>query len=206
MSLKTFVKIGKIENLSDARYCAGMMVDILGFNLEEGTEGFVSAEKFKEITDWVAGVKFCGEFANAQVAEVKLATTNYPIDYIEIQNPDQLEELSELSQSLIYKIVIRDQSDLDKLTSQIAFAQDLVEYISIQCTNESLYEAIEQTLTNATTSSQLIRDYDLSEENADKIAEQGVFSGIELEGSPEDRPGFKDYGKVMDILEVLEVD
>ena len=29
MPLKTFVKVGNITNLSDARYCAGMGVDML---------------------------------------------------------------------------------------------------------------------------------------------------------------------------------
>lgn len=35
MALKTFVKISGVNNLSDARYCAGMGVNQLGFNIED---------------------------------------------------------------------------------------------------------------------------------------------------------------------------
>ncbi|WP_421895066.1 phosphoribosylanthranilate isomerase [Marinoscillum sp.] len=206
MSLKTFVKIGKIENLSDARYCAGMMVDILGFNLEEGTEGYLSPERFKEITDWVAGVSFCGEFAHAQAAEVKLAATQYPVEYIETQNIDQLEELTDLDQKLIFKLIIADTEDLTKLESSINYASEFAKFISIHLTSDSLKSEVEAILSKMDARPKLLRGYTLTHENAFEVASDTMYFGIELEGSPEDRPGFKDYGNVMDILEVLEED
>ena len=42
--LKTLVKVSGIENLSDARYCAGMGVEFLGFPLAQ-----IPFEKFQEI-------------------------------------------------------------------------------------------------------------------------------------------------------------
>lgn len=206
MALKTFVKISKIDNLSDARYCAGMMVDILGFNLEEGTDGFVSMEKFKEITDWVAGVKFCGEFASALPAEIKLAASNYGIDYIEVQNINHLEELSNLDQGLILKLIIHHAADIKALKSKINYATDFVDYIVLYSLDPSLTNAIYLELLQIATTTPVLRGYDLSEASAPGVADEPVFHGIELEGSPEDRPGFKDYGTVMDILEVLEED
>ncbi|MFT7424854.1 MAG: phosphoribosylanthranilate isomerase, partial [Algoriphagus sp.] len=38
MALRTFVKINGITNLTDARYCSGMYVDLLGFTFEEGAD------------------------------------------------------------------------------------------------------------------------------------------------------------------------
>lgn len=205
MSLKTFVKIGKIDNLSDARYCAGMMADILGFNLEEGTEGYISPEKFKEITDWVAGVKFCGEFARAQAAEIKLATSTYTLDFIEVQDIELLEELSELKISLILKIVLNGPADLSKLDS-LAYASEFVSYIVIQAPDASLSESIHQALTSQKPTTPILCAYGLTKSSVVQTAQEDLFFGIELEGSPEDRPGFKDYGAVMDILEELEED
>ena len=60
MALKTFVKISSVNNLSDARYCAGMGVDIIGFDLHEGSDHYVSPSKFKEIERWISGVKLAG--------------------------------------------------------------------------------------------------------------------------------------------------
>ena len=36
MALNTLTAVTEINNLSDARYCAGMGVDIIGFNLAAG--------------------------------------------------------------------------------------------------------------------------------------------------------------------------
>lgn len=206
MSLKTFVKIGSISSLSDARYCAGMMVDILGFNLEQGTNGYVSPETFQEITEWVAGVSFAGEFASAQTAEIKLAASNYKLDYLEIQNIDQIEELSELPQKLIFRLIISGKNDLDSLKTKVSYASELVDLIIVACLEPSLSEDLYQILNEVSKDTKLIRSYGLSEASADAVASDDVFYGIELEGSPEEKPGFKDYGAVMDILEVLEED
>ena len=204
MSLKTFVKIGKINNLSDARYCAGMMVDILGFNLEEGTDGYVDPATFKEISDWLAGVDFCGEFSNAQPAEIKLATTNYNIQYVEVQDVSILEELSELDVKLILKHTITDDADLPKLAAQLELASEFVEHVILYSTKPELSNEIQTIINNLQTDLSILRGYDLSVANAPTVADEKTFAGIELEGSPEDRPGYKDYGVVMDILEVLE--
>ena len=59
MSLKTFVKVGNITNLTDARYCAGMGVNQLGFNVEDPN---FTVEKFKEITGWLEGIEYVAEF------------------------------------------------------------------------------------------------------------------------------------------------
>lgn len=206
MALKTFVKISKIDNLSDARYCAGMMVDILGFNLEEGSEGFVTAEKFKEITDWVAGVHLCGEFAQAQAAEIKLAVLNYAIQYVEVQNIDVLEELSACGKELILKVIVKSTEDVQSLPAKISFASDFVKYVIISCSDDALTAAISEELDKLRPEIPLLCGYAIHEDSAQTVAENALFSGIELEGSPEDRPGFKDYGAVMDILEVLEED
>ena len=44
MSLKYFVHVSSISNLSDARYCSGMMVNSLGFNLDENSKNKLEIE------------------------------------------------------------------------------------------------------------------------------------------------------------------
>lgn len=203
MSLKTFVKIGKVENLSDARYCAGMMVDILGFNIQEGTEGYIDPKKFEEITNWVAGVQLCGEFHEASSADIKLNAVKYQLDFLEIQNLNILEELSELNVKLIYKLCINEPAEIENLSKNIEVAKDLAEYIIIKCENSSLSHAIMKKLESINEKHNLIIGFNLTSDNISELASSD-YLGIELEGTPEDRPGFKDYDTVMDILELLE--
>jgi len=58
MTRKPIVYVNKIDNLSDARYCAGMGVDYLGISIEPESIDYVSPEKFKEIERWVSGPKW----------------------------------------------------------------------------------------------------------------------------------------------------
>ncbi len=203
MALKTFVKIGKIENLSDARYCAGMMVDVLGFNLEEGSEGYVDNDKFKEITSWLAGVKFCGEFQNAHSAEIKLAIANNALDYVEVQSIDQLVEFSESVVGLIYKIKVENEEELAELPTKLAVAKDLADYMIISSKNENLdiNNVLKQTITDEMP---VIVGYCHFPSDVKNLISQPYCGGFELEGSAEERPGFKDYDNVMDILELLD--
>jgi phosphoribosylanthranilate isomerase len=51
MPLKTFVKVGCITNLSDARYCAGMGVDMLGFRAVEVRKTTSNLRNFRKFED-----------------------------------------------------------------------------------------------------------------------------------------------------------
>ena len=66
MSLKYFVHVSSINNLSDARYCSGMMVNSLGFDLDNYSKSKLPVENINEICKWVNGVDFVGEFNNSE--------------------------------------------------------------------------------------------------------------------------------------------
>ena len=67
MSLKCFVKVGSINNLSDARYCSGMNVDHVGFLMEENNINSIDITNLREISNWISGVKIVGEFNNSSI-------------------------------------------------------------------------------------------------------------------------------------------
>lgn len=204
MSLKTFVKVSRVSNLSDARYCAGMMVDMLGFNLDETDPDFVSPTDYREITEWVAGVDFVGEFESSDVETIKLKAVDYNLNFIEVTDLEKLEELSELGKSLLFKLIVSQESDIDNLANMISVAEDFCEKIIIDCSDTSLFETLEKAANTIKSEKPLIKAYNVNEESVSGLAAK--WSGIQLKGSHEDQPGFKDYGIVMDILEVLEED
>ena len=75
MALTTIVKVGNITNLSDARYCAGMGVDMLGFCFEKKSEQYIDPESYKEIIGWISGPQLVGEFDTndeTKILELKL--------------------------------------------------------------------------------------------------------------------------------------
>ncbi|NVO29620.1 beta/alpha barrel domain-containing protein [Hymenobacter lapidiphilus] len=62
MPLLLPVLVRGINNLSDARYCAGMGADGLIFTLDPALPGAVDVATVKELAGWVAGVEIIGEF------------------------------------------------------------------------------------------------------------------------------------------------
>lgn len=201
MNLKTFVKIGNITNLSDARYCAGMGVNILGFPLDPSSKDAISHDTFKEITEWVSGVDLAGEFGHASLEEIKYCVVSCDLQVIQTQDIDLVEAIAALGKSVIFKMVIETEEDVAKIKTKLSYLDELVKYVLISCDNSSLYESIDDFIRYYNGNVHMLKGYGIDETDFDEMAK---FPGIELQGSPEERPGFKDYGRVMDILEELE--
>jgi phosphoribosylanthranilate isomerase len=70
MSLALPVLVRGINNLSDARYCAGMGAQGLVFTLDPTLPGAVDAATARELSGWVAGVDLIGEFGHVAGAEI----------------------------------------------------------------------------------------------------------------------------------------
>lgn len=70
MSLVLPVLVRGINNLSDARYCAGMGAQGLIFTLDTALPGAVAAATARELAGWVAGVDLIGEFGHVAGPEI----------------------------------------------------------------------------------------------------------------------------------------
>lgn len=201
MALKTFVKISNINNLSDARYCAGMMVDVLGFNIDPESDSHVSEDDFNEITEWVAGVEFAGEFYGATIDQIKEALKKYPVDYVEIEDLDLVEKVGLLGKPLIFRLSINSAEDLAQMKSTLSYLDELAKMVIVRSDNDQIFDQIDAQIGYYNGNLRLMKGYGISEDSS-----LGNFPGLALEATEEDRPGFKDYGQIMDVLELIEED
>ena len=87
MSLKTIVKISNVTNLSDARYCAGMGVDMLGFSMDADSPNYIDPKKFGEIRGWVAGVQIVGETTATDPDVIEQLLDTYQPDCCRLMKP-----------------------------------------------------------------------------------------------------------------------
>lgn len=191
MALKTLVKVGSITNLSDARYCAGMGVDFLGFRVIEGQTGAVPVRTFQEIRGWITGPQIVAEIYGL-TSEVQLSRI------IEETQPDYL-EMSMAEYKLIGHLIN---------LPYILQVED-AEHIPLDFSSRPAY-----ILTGANidaTTSQFIPDFELlvevtSVNELDVAVSRTGVSGIALYGGAEIKPGLKNYEELSGILEALEVD
>ena len=195
--LKTIVKVTGIQNLSDARYCAGMGVEMLGFPFPE-----LPVEKFKEIKSWLAGVSIVGEFSTKNVSEIKTWIESYQPDKIQVSNGIDLVALQALGLPIIQKI------DLSTANLPAAFAANAaaVEAFVLECSDMSDYEGLMSSIEIWSAQYPIILSLDLPEQELLDWVEESSIKGIELKSGAEDRPGYRDFSDLMSILEQLEID
>lgn len=207
MALKTFVKISSVNNLSDARYCAGMYVNLLGFSLEDTSENFVSPEKYKEITDWLSGLEYVAEFNFSHPESMLAQLQRYPgIQYIELTEEIHLGMLANTDYGLILRKQVNQLDELEELISKSpTYKQNEVTLLLV---SDSL-QLDENTLSKIKSLAkgcQVLLGFGLEASSVEKIVEFTGVKGIALQGGVEIKPGLKDFDELADILEVLEVE
>jgi phosphoribosylanthranilate isomerase len=180
MPLKTLVKVGSITNLSDARYCAGMGVDLLGFRVVETDGNYVSPALFQQLRGWITGPKIVAEaYGISNLTNLGAILENYAPDYIEC-TPSELPLIR--SQSNI-PVILRVSDSFALTDSNIAY------YLTGVNPSINLKPLIIQIT---------------SKEEFAMLSQVGNYEGVALEGSPEVRPGFKNYEHLSEVLELLE--
>lgn len=193
MALRTFVKVSGINNLSDARYCAGMEVNELGFNIEPNHENFIDPQKFKEMTDWLSGVEFVGEITSADtnIAEV---VSEYELDALLINHINQIDEALKTGLKVSY-----NAPTLEEAKSAWETANQKLDYIIMSNQNHDVEEL------KSLMCPVVITD-GFNAENISECLNNISPKGISLKGGDEIRPGYKDFDELADILELLEID
>jgi len=190
MSLVTKVKAANITNLSDARYCAGMGVDWIGFPVAE-----ITPTQFTEITGWLSGPQWVVELGTQPWPDLSA----YPTQVWQCEFADFNHAL-ELSGKVMVQLAVNDwpkaEAELRAHAHRIE-AVILVEF-SDKANAINIIEEIRKRFT-------VLIDLSATSFALKNILEwPGV--GIQLHGSSEERPGLKDYTQLADVLEQLEAE
>ena len=195
--LKTTVKVSNLNNLSDARYCAGMGVEMLGFSMDE-----LDFDKFKEMRGWLAGVQIVGETDAKDIATIISLVEKYQPDFLQISNWEDVLEIQRIDKPIILKVDFATAN----LPALFQTTKGFVEYFVLENSDE--FGVVDDT-----TLSQLdawsfqypiLLGFGIQESNANKLLEQTQLTGFALKGGNEIRPGFGDSEELMNILEILE--
>ncbi len=206
MALRTFVKTGSITNLSDARYCAGMGVEILGFCLDATSADFVSPQQFQSIAGWIAGVQFAGEVLDADQVDLKALLPHYSVQWLQIENASDWEELARLEIPLICKVPWQAESTAHWFNERYSAVAPFVSLFLLESDLTELTESMRYEIGNVAKQYEILLGFGLESYSILSLLEQMPLKGVALRGSHEIRPGYKEFGELADILETLEAE
>ncbi len=180
MQLKTNVWVNKITSLSEARYCAGMGVQFLGFQ-----PSVVDAKAFQDITGWVLGPSFFLDISEEETVPAHL--DEYACDYLLIRE-DQVNQLPSVNSTKLLIKKTLSASGSNDLHARASFI------VAENWTEDSLQKEPAHTIVMVSETNQV-----------SAIISMGI-AGILLQGSTESKPGLMEYDHLSAILEMLEVE
>lgn len=204
MSLKTLVKISGVTNLSDARYCAGMGVDMLGFSMDADSPDYVESTKFSEIRGWLAGVQIVGETTATDPEIIDQLLETYQPDVLQIDEPALLPYLSTFDKRLILRVNLL-YTTLDQLDTLFQTGVTGADFILLE-SHSSIHmdDDFKTLLQRLATKHPILLGTGISAQNVHELLNTLSVRGIALNGSHEDQPGNKEFGDLMDVLEAIE--
>ena len=207
MALKTFVKISEVTNLSNARYCAGMGVQVLGFVREENHSSYVDPTIYTAITEWLAGVAFAAEFDHYSPQQIEATLALYPnVQYVQITNPQHVAPLQRLQKPLILCLEADKHADIVSMADLMRDYHAGVTYFLVENTASHPHRELQEDLLHLAKQYPILLGFGVYPDNAQSIAEESALAGIALRGGEEIKPGYRNFDALADILEAIEED
>lgn len=188
--LKTKVKAGNITNLSDARYCAGMGVDWLGFPIDA-----IDPKKFTEITSWVSGPQFVLELGAGAIPE---SVNQYPVNILQIALAQLEISKSLTNRSFIITLPLADwhENKFELVNNKDRILGLLITISHSQSTDPASLKEIAEHF-------EVLINLDACPYSLNEILDFTI-AGVNVSGNQELKPGLKDYKDLAVVLEQLE--
>jgi phosphoribosylanthranilate isomerase len=204
MSLKTEVKVGNISNLSDARYCAGMGVQYLGFSMDSNSDQYVDQNTLKTIKEWIVGPKIVGEFSKIDPDSQIYSSLEEELDYIEITDPDSIDVAEKTGIPVILKLDITNIKSIPGLKEILDNLNNRVQFFLLDGFPGPDIKNMD--ILNLSSQYRIMIGFKMDQQSIHAWIDGTNIFGISLKGGTEIKPGFKDYDELADILEEIEVD
>jgi phosphoribosylanthranilate isomerase len=202
------LKASSITNLTDARYFAAKEVQYLGFNLEEGTPGYLDPMYMKAIREWVAGPHIVGEYQQLPTSHIAAAAEFFGLDVVQLSAAAHLDALSSLPG---LEIILHLDGSLSPQTIEHIFheAAPYVHCFLLDCSKTPDWESLLMGDTDFWNELLGLRptllQADIAADQIQPLFQRLNFAGLSLVGGEEEQVGVKSFDDIDLIFDALEV-
>ena len=187
-----------INNLSDARYCAGMGADKLTFILDPALPGHLDTKTVKELAGWVAGVELIGEFDQLSAPEINAIAAECALDAVLLRSFRTRDELAEIAPPVYVELPPTTTAAAHSLPDFLAGI--LIELPAID-TAETL-----AVLKEIGSQHPLWLGPGLNPDRARTLATHLPLAGLVFPSGDEVKPGLRDFDQLEAVFEALETE
>ena len=187
-----------INNLSDARYCAGMGADKLTFILDPTLPGHLDTKTVKELAGWIAGVKLIGEFDRLSAADINAIAADCALDAVLLRSPRTADELAQIAPPVYVELAADNAAVAQSLPgSLLGLVVELPASVSAETVTE---------LGKLASQRPLWLGPGLLPDRARDLASQLPLAGLVFQSGDEVKPGLRDFDQLEAVFEALETE
>ncbi len=190
--MRPILMLEGVRDLHDARYCAGIGIGLLGFQLEG--EHALKPAAIKEIVDWLSGPEAVGDFGFSPANAITEIATAASLSRLRVSANYALEEAAALALPIIFDA--QDGTEADRLVMLAKRFPSAV--IELSATNAAQMAA----LTDANLMSRCLLRCDAPDAVWKSLKQAGMQPfGFILGAFTEDKEGLLDYDVCDDFVE-----
>ena len=199
MSFIYQIKLGGVNNLSDARFAAAVGINYIGFSFNPSNPAYIPPIKAKEIIDWTSGSHIVGEFGEQDIEEIQTISELLNIDIIELENDLLPDELGSFELPIIKKISLNDFNPemffqlINAYTGKVQ-SFHFYDWEHLLIKNTGLLKEVKE---------QVFIDLNPNLENWKAVLAEINPFGIHLSGENEEKTGIRDFDELNDLIEQL---
>ena len=187
-----------INNLSDARYCAGMGADKFTFVLDPSLPGHLDTKSVKELAGWVAGVELIGEFDQLSAAEINAISSECALDAVLLRHPRSADELAEIAPPVYLELTLESAEQSNGFSdAPVGFVLELSDELSIEAMDMLRQKSVFFPLWVGP---------GLDPIRAHYLATNLRLAGLSFPSGDEVKPGLRDFDQLEAVFEALEND
>ena len=211
--LKTRLKVSSINNLTEARYFAAMGAEWIGFNFDSTSIRYMESGAAKEISGWLAGPRFLGEFGKQDAAYINKINKDLGFEIVQTDVDLVLDVLDNKISSVMHRLAITPDTQILTLEHFLEertrwTSQFLLDFTQHNFSWEMLKKGKEispSVLKELCEAYDILVKFDFSKDNILEIIETLKPLGIDISGSDELQTGMQAFDDVGDMIELLEV-
>lgn len=194
MNTSCKIKLGNVNNLTDARFGAAAGAEWVGFSFDTTNPLYISPVQAEAIIGWLTGSQPVAEFSSTQdLNEVEDIIRLLGFEWIQLANAEMLHFFEGSDIQVILEVDIKNSGWEELLTKP----SSVVKYVLAK--NFTMEQVAEIQSLNAAV---LFDVEGLKVEDLNKLKETQLC-GINISGGFETAPGLRDFDEMADVLDLF---
>ena len=201
---RTRVKICGITRLEDARYCAAMGADYLGFVQHPESPRYVAPATAKEIIEWSVGPEPVGVFVNREADEVIATCEAGGFTHAQLhghETPETCEAVRAAGLNVIKAFGVVSDAASEQVRALVEPYLGVVDYLLLDTHDTSLWGGTGESFNwrlarDLATDVPLFLAGGISADNVAEAIDTMRPFAVDLSSSVEEAPGVKDFDKL----------